>query len=216
MYEERFDEGAATWDENPGHVDRADAVARAIAPVITAAAYPHPLRLVEYGAGTGLVTQALQRELGDDIAETILIDTSSGMREVIEAKIKAGTIRNGSVLGTDLSTEDPPEPLRGAVDVIVTVMTLHHIANLDPVLRRFASLLRPEGLLAIVDLVAEDGSFHGEGFTGHHGFVDTELAAQLNQAGFTPPTIGPCYEVERDTGRYPLFLATTRLPATAR
>ena len=52
----KFDDKAATWDDDPAKVERAGEVARAIR-----AAVPlnTSVRMLEYGAGTGLVTQAL-------------------------------------------------------------------------------------------------------------------------------------------------------------
>ena len=45
-------------------------------------------RMLEYGAGTGLVSQALAERVGP----ITLADTSSGMRSVMEGKIAAGAL----------------------------------------------------------------------------------------------------------------------------
>jgi hypothetical protein len=71
--------------------------------------------------------------------------------------------------------------------------------------------LRDGGHLCIADLEAEDGSFHGEGFAGHHGFDRAELEADLTRAGFADVSIVRCHEVERHGETYPLFLATSVL-----
>jgi hypothetical protein len=89
-------------------------------------------------------------------------------------------------------------------------MALHHITDLDRVLTSFAALLARGGSLAIVDLDHEDGSFHGEGFAGHHGFRRPELARQLAAAGFGQTTFGDGPEVVRDGVPYGLFLAVAR------
>lgn len=198
MHEDHFDQRAATWDDDPGHVARAHAVAAALK-----AALPldSSVRLLEYGAGTGLVSQALR----DTVGSITLADTSAGMRSVIEQKIATGVLAGARVWDVDLAAGPPPasEPF----DLVVTVMTLHHIADVTPVLANFAALLRGGGHLAIVDLDEEDGSFHDEGFAGHHGFARTRLAEQLRDAGFATVTFETCHELERDGRRYPLFLA---------
>jgi len=193
-----FDERAATWDDDPAKVERARVVADAIRDAV---APNGTTRLLEYGAGTGLVTQGLR----DHVGPVTLADTSSGMREMIEKKIEAGVLEGARVWDVDLAVDPAPDE---TFDLIVTVMTLHHINPLDRVLSAFAALLVSGGHLCVVDLEAEDGSFHGEGFEGHHGFSRTELEAQLKAAGFRDIVFTRCHEVTRETGTYPLFLAT--------
>lgn len=198
-----FDEQAATWDEDPAKVERAAAVADAIAAAV-------PLgpatRMLEYGAGTGLVTQALR----DRVGPVTLADTSAGMRAVMQAKVDAGALPAARIWALDLAAEAPPEE---HFDLVVTVMVLHHIADLAPVLERFAAMLAPGGHLCIVDLDREDGSFHGEGFGGHHGFRRPELAGQLRAAGFTDVEVADCHEMVKDGAAYSLFLAVARRAA---
>jgi ubiquinone/menaquinone biosynthesis C-methylase UbiE len=193
-----FDERAATWDDDPAKVERADAVARAIRGAIT---LDPAMRMLEYGAGTGLVTQAL----GESVGPVTLADTSKGMREVIQDKIDAGAITNARVWDLDLATQPAPDE---RFDLVVTVMTLHHIANVHGVLSGFAELLDEGGHLCVVDLDEEDGSFHGADFEGHHGFERSRLASHLADAGFTEIAFRDCHDVVRGGVRYPLFLAT--------
>ncbi len=163
MSDNGFDEKSATWDDDPGHVDRAAKVADAIREALPLG---QSVRLLEYGAGTGLVSQALR----DTVGAITMADTSPGMRNVMQAKIDDGTIADARVWDADLAAEPVAEPVEH-FDLIVTVLALHHIPELAPVLDNFAALLAPGGHLAIVDFDREDGSFHGDGFTGHHGFV---------------------------------------------
>ncbi len=192
-----FDGKAATWDADPAKVERAQAVARAIRAAVP---LDPSVRLLEYGAGTGLVTEALR----DAVGPVTLADTSAGMRDVMHAKIDAGAIPDARVWDLDLATGPVPDE---RFDLVVTVMTLHHIADLDPVLSAFAHLLVEGGHLCVVDLDEEDGSFHVEGFAGHHGFDRSALAARLTAAGFTDISFQDCHQVVRDGARYPLFLA---------
>jgi len=192
-----FDAKAATWDADPAKVERAGVVARAIRAAVP---LDPSVRLLEYGAGTGLVTQALR----DAVGPVTLADTSAGMREVMRAKVEAGVIPGARIRDFDLAIGPVPDE---QFDLVVTVMTLHHIADLDPVLSAFARLLVEGGHLCVVDLDEEDGSFHSDGFAGHHGFDRTALAARLAAAGFTDVRFQDCHHVVRDGVRYPLFLA---------
>lgn len=199
MTENAFDEKSATWDDDPGHVDRAANVASAVR---NALPLDPSVRLLEYGAGTGLVSQALRPSVGS----ITMADTSAGMREVMQAKVDTGAITDAQVSDLDLAAGPVAEPY-DRFDLIVTVLTLHHISELGPVLDNFAALLAAGGHLAIVDFDREDGSFHGDGFAGHHGFDHDALAADLEQAGFSNLGFAPCGHVIRDGRPYPMFLA---------
>jgi ubiquinone/menaquinone biosynthesis C-methylase UbiE len=195
-----FDARAATWDDDPAKVERAAVVARAIRQSVP---LQPTMRLLEYGAGTALVTQALR----DAVGPVTLADTSVGMREMVARKIDSGVLPGARIWDVDLSDDPVPED---RFELIVTVMTLHHIDDVSVVLEAFAELLDDGGHLCVVDLDEEDGSFHGAGFDGHRGFRRSELADLLVASGFDDVEIGDCYAVERDEGRFPLFLATAR------
>ena len=199
MSDNGFDEKAATWDDDPGHVDRAAKVADALRDALPLGP---SVRLLEYGAGTGLVSQALRATVGS----VTMADTSAGMRDVMQAKVNEGVIAGATVSDLDLAAGPVAEP-HERFDLIVTVLALHHIPELAPVLDNFAALLAPGGHLAIVDFDREDGSFHGDGFDGHHGFDHDALTADLEQAGFSDVDFRPCHHVIRDGNPYPMFLA---------
>lgn len=201
-----FDERAATWDDDPSKVERARDAADAIRRTVP---LERTTRLLEYGAGTGLVTQALR----DAVGPVTLADTSSGMRDVLHAKIAAGAITDARVWDVDLAEQPAPEE---RFDLVVTVMALHHVPDVEVVLGRFADLLDDGGHLCVADMDKEDGSFHGEGFAGHHGFERTALAGQLTGAGFTSIAFQDFSTVERHGERYQLFLVTgVRAPRAA-
>ncbi|MEZ5138609.1 MAG: class I SAM-dependent methyltransferase [Acidimicrobiales bacterium] len=193
-----FDEMAKTWDADPAKVERARVVG---------ALLPQRLdlgpttRVFEYGAGTGLVSQMLAPHVGP----LTLADPSEGMRAAMAAKVAEGTLPAGTtVVATNFDAEAPGDD---RFDLVVTVQVMHHVPDLAPVLAAFATILEPGGHLAIVDLEAEDGSFHGDGFGGHHGFHRPELQAQLEGAGFTDVRFEHAYDLEKDGHAFPLFLA---------
>jgi 2-polyprenyl-3-methyl-5-hydroxy-6-metoxy-1,4-benzoquinol methylase len=195
-----FDERARTWDDDPTKRARAVAAAAAIRDAVD---LPDGVRLLEYGAGTGLLSQ----ELADDVASITVTDPSSGMRQVMEEKVAAGALPRARVLDLDLSRDPAPDE---QFDLIVAAMVLHHIPDLAPVLRGFAEVAAPGAALCIVDLEREDGSFHGDGFDGHHGFEREELSRWLGDAGFAGPEFRTFSEVDRHGRGYPLFLAVSR------
>lgn len=200
MTNAHFDDRAAGWDDDPSHVRRAEALAESIRQAVP---LRPELRVLEYGAGTGLVSQRLLPAIGP----LTLADPSAGMRTVLEEKIAAGVFPTGSgVWDVDLSTTRAPE---GTFDLVITAMTLHHIEDVPAVLRAFAGLLVPGGRVCIADLVAEDGSFHNSpDFHAHNGFDPDELSGWLRDAGFDQVGLRHAVDIEREERSFPVFLIT--------
>ncbi|NYF98356.1 class I SAM-dependent DNA methyltransferase [Janibacter cremeus] len=200
-----FDDKAATWDDDPDKARQSGEVARGIAAAVPLA--PRS-RVLEYGAGTGLVMIALL----DDLVEPILTlaDNSSGMRQVLADKVEAGVLPSPTRV-SDLDLETHPVPT-DRYDLVLSSMVMHHVKSLDVVLAAFFEVLGPGGHLCIADLDKEDGSFHQHDFDGHHGFDRTSLQASLERAGFTDVTVSDCSSITRDDATYPVFLAVARKP----
>lgn len=201
-----FDDKSKTWDADPIKRERALAVAAALRHRVPLS---HAWHAFEYGCGTGLLSFALHAELG----RITLADSSPGMLAVLEEKISAAGLAHLRTRALDLLTDPPPVE---RYDLIYTLMTLHHVADVDRLLRTFHDLLRPGGWLGIADLDREDGSFHGPGFTGHNGFHQAALRVQLMRAGFGEVDFSTCYAMKKATDRgmreYPLFLAVAARP----
>lgn len=199
-----FDDRAKTWDDDPVKRERADAVAAAIRlriPLTTA------WRALEYGCGTGLLSFALQSDLG----HITLFDSSPVMLAVLAEKIATARFSHFQPLAVDLTVGPLPAE---RYDLIYSLMTLHHIPDTDQILRALHDLLKPGGWLAIADLDREDGSFHGADFDGHPGFDRTLLGAQLTAAGFSTVSFSTCYVMKKEAAQnlreYPVFLAVAK------
>lgn len=200
MTENPFDEKAATWDD-PDKVAR---TARAVEVLRDAVGLDRPVRLFEYGAGTGLVTQALL----DDVASVTLADSSEGMRATMAAKVADGSLpAEARIVALDLEVDPVPSE---RYDLVVTMLTLHHVTDLDRVLGAFATLLDPDGVLCIIDLDAEDGSFHSSMDVPHHGFERDALATRLEDAGFSRVSMHDAGDLPHDDTTFPMFLAVAR------
>ena len=201
-----FDARAATWDDDPAKVERARAIAAAIARAVPIAP---SMSALEYGAGTGLLGFMLRDRLGD----LALADVSDGMLEVAARKIAASGDARVRAVKLDLLA-GPPPPER--YDLVFTAMTLHHIPDTGGILRAFRSILRPGGWLCIADLDREDGSFHGAGFDGHLGFDRAELGAQARAAGFASASFDTAWEMQKPVAgsmrTFPIFLMVALAP----
>ena len=184
-----FDVKAVNWDKDNSRIERAEAVAEAISEMI-----PLTVRMkaLEFGAGTGLTSFFLKDRLG----EITLMDNSSEMLKVADEKIMRSGSDNLRTLFHDLSAGDFTEE---RFDLIFSQMVLHHIADVEDILSRFYLLLNPGAWLAIADLYPEDGSFHGEGFTGHRGFDPGELSGLLERKGFEEIKYRKCFTINKKT-----------------
>jgi ubiquinone/menaquinone biosynthesis C-methylase UbiE len=80
-----FDERAKDWDSDPKKVERARVTAEAIRRTISLST---DMNALEYGCGTGLLSFALQSDLG----QITLADSSQGMLDVLGEKIAAAGV----------------------------------------------------------------------------------------------------------------------------
>jgi ubiquinone/menaquinone biosynthesis C-methylase UbiE len=200
----RFDEAAAQWDSNPARVELARAVGAAIGRAVPL--QPH-WRVLDYGAGTGLLTLNLLPH----VASILALDFSPGMLETLSKKLADAGIHNVQTRQWNLEAQPFPD---GGFDLVVSSMTLHHLRDVPLVLNRLAAVLKPGGWLAAADLDQEDGSFHGPtSDVFHHGFDRNRIAGWFKDAAFTRVCVGDAHTLNKpsSTGQmraYGILLAT--------
>lgn len=192
-----FDERAPDWDSDPEKVARATDIALAISGAVP---LTPQTRLLEYGAGTGLVTQHLQ----DAVGAVTLADSSVGMLDQLRAKAASGVLPDARIWALDLTGQPPPDE---QFDIIVCSLVLHHIPDLGVVLDAFAALLAPGGYLCIAELDHEDGSFHDDHLDVHHGFDQQAMTDLLERHDFHTVSFTTATTMDREGKDYPVFLA---------
>lgn len=198
---QRFDDVAATWDDNPDHEKRQAAVAQAIKEAVNL--NPH-MRAVDVGGGTG----RLSILLGDLVGSVLVTDPSAGMVQVARKRIEAAGLSDRlRAVQADLTTAQ----LDGTYDVVWSSLALHHVQDLEGLLRSMAGLLVDGGRLAIADLDEDpDGAFHADqvDFDGHHGFDRQRLADQLARAGFADVGFVDTTTILKNDREFGVFLCT--------
>lgn len=199
----RFDEAAATWDEEPRRVE----LARAVADEIVRRIELSPaMDVLDFGCGTGLLTLALQPL----VRSVTGADSSSGMLDVLRRKVRVGRLAN---VQTTLLDPEAPLSLDGRFDLIVSSMALHHVPDLAPLFGRFRQHLRSGGRVALADLDPEDGSFHEDPRGVHHlGFERTAMQALLAASGLVDLTATTAGVTKKEKREYSVFLVTGRVP----
>jgi ubiquinone/menaquinone biosynthesis C-methylase UbiE len=185
-----FDIKAKEWDQNPMHFARSEAV---ISSLLKNIKPDRTKPALEYGAGTG-ISGFLIRE---HFREIIMMDSSAGMVKIINEKILANNYPEIKAVEFNLEKEKWG---KGDFGLILTQMVLHHVNDVSSLLKKFTEMLSPGGYLAIADLYTEDGSFHGEGFTGHKGFDPVKLGEELGIYGLAVRHTEKCFTIRKLTG----------------
>ena len=199
-----FDARAQTWDDDPRRVRLAASIFAALEQAV-------PLRAdwtaLDYGAGTGLLALALAPR----VRRVLAVDSSQGMLAVLAQKAQATGRANVDVRLADFANDPLPA---GPFDLVASALTLHHVADVAALFRKFFALLAPGGFLAVADLDAEDGSFHGANAAGvHHlGFDRAALGGQLAAAGFADVRFADAAQSDKNGRAYSVFLAAARKP----
>ncbi len=194
------------WDANPARV----ALARAVVAAVRSAVPLRPdLRVLDFGAGTGLISLGLY----DDVGEITAVDASAGMLRVLGEKASAIGASRLHTLQCDVSEQTLPP---ASFDLIVSSMTLHHLPDVPAVLRRLRPALRTGGWIALADLDSEDGTFHADP-TGvyHNGFAREAVCRWLETTGFEGAAARDAHRFVRPDAAgvsraYSVFLTTAR------
>jgi putative AdoMet-dependent methyltransferase len=194
-----FSDKAADWDDRPVPQQISQGVGRALRDRVPLS----PTDVVlDFGAGTGL----LAGQVAPLVDHVHAVDISASMLDRLAAKEEL----RGKV--TTHCHDLLAAPLDLRVDLVVSAMAMHHVADTAGLLRALRAHLRPDGRVALADLDREDGSFHAPGTEGvfHSGFDRELLATLLVEAGFADVTFGTATVVHKEARAYPVFLVTAR------
>ena len=140
---EFWDSQAATFDEEPDHGLRDEAVRGAWGRLLLGLLPPGPARIADLGCGTGtlslLLAQAGHAVTGVDVAP----------RMVEAARVKTRDVRpTATFVVGDVSA--PPLP-PGSFDVVLSRHVLWAMPDPAAALPRWLKLLRPRGLLLLIE-----------------------------------------------------------------
>ena len=130
--------GADRWDHNVHYH-----------PWLLAALPPRVGDVLDAGCGAGVFSCALAPRAGSVLG----VDLSAEMVGLARARAAAAGHRHVRFEVADLTTLPLPA---GSLDAVVSIATLHHLP-LEETLARWAEALRPGGVLAVLDLVKDDG-----------------------------------------------------------
>lgn len=197
MRERNFDKEAAYWDAEPRRVKLARDIVESIKSEVT---IDPGMDILDFGCGTGLVGMSLRPQA----RSLTCVDNSQGMLDILEGKIAQTGINHVTIRLVDVSQGGE---LAGSYDCIVSAMALHHIEDISGVARQFYRALRIDGCVCIADLEPEQGKFHDDpAGVFYHGFDREPLSGIFAQAGFANIRFSRAAEVEKPSGKFPVFL----------
>lgn len=138
-----WDEGAATYDNDPDHGLRDPLVRDAWGTLLASHLPPEPSDILDAGCGTGSLS-LLMREMGHRVTG---VDTSSAMLDQARAKRDAAGF---SMSFHQMDASRPDFPHR-SFDVVLSRHVLWMFDDYPAVLERWLSLLRPGGRLLLIE-----------------------------------------------------------------
>ncbi len=174
---ERFRAEGADWDEMRALDLPAAAVEKILLEVVPASGTG---RLLDIGTGTGRALELLAPRIGAGVG----VDASPAMLALARARLARAGVANCSVRRADMYRLPFADE---SFDAAVLQMVLHHAEQPQAVLAEAARVVRPSGLLIVVELTP-----HGRGDVtsrlGHRwaGFERGLLHNFLTRAGFSP------------------------------
>ncbi len=130
---------------------------RQVEPIVAALQLAPGQRVADLGAGDGLFTLPLARQVGET-GLVYAIEIKPRLLRKIERKAQAEGLKN---VRTVLAAEDDPK-LPEPVHLIVTIHTLHHINNRAAYLQTLRRYLKPGGRLAVIEPADDWPLFHGK------------------------------------------------------
>jgi len=187
-----FNERAKDWDTE-SKIERGNAIARSIKNNIK---LNKNMKILDFGCGTGLLIFPLIDEVGTAQG----IDLSPNMLDILKEKGKSYKNLTTELTGIFEITS--------TFDLIMSSMVMHHIEDITKLAKKLYDSLNPNGVIAIADLMKEDGSFH-DSLDGIYalGFSNDFLEKIFKDAGFKEVKIVEnIFIIEKNEKKYPLFL----------
>ncbi len=203
MKKDYFNEKSKVYETDEKRVDNVKNIAEGIIENIK---FKNTDILLDFGSGTGLLTEYISKYVNKIIANDISISMNEKLNEKIanskfDCKIE--------ILADNICSFEPLLKLDG----IISSMTIHHVEDVKALMKIFFNILKKGGVIALADLEPENGTFHNEDMgVFHFGFDKEEFLNYAKEAGFIELKIQTVSIAQKPYGEYPIFLLTGRKP----
>ena len=160
------------------------------------------IKILELGCGTGLLGSHFISEKN----QLTGVDTSSGMLDIFNNKFKDN--KNVHSLLLNLEEQEIDE---NNFDLIISSMAFHHLVDPAKMVVKLKKLLSANGVLVIIDLDLENGTFHPDPKkmgVHHFGFSNEVTASWAKKADFKNYSREIINTLKKEQGDYPVFMST--------
>lgn len=192
-----FDSKAEQWDAHRSRVQRAENIYNTIASRIIV---HRGDTVLDFGCGTGL----LGFHFAKAVKAVTFADTSAAMLDQVHKK--AAAIRDCTIKTVNLAEDAITE----TYTVIVSLMALHHVADLNTAIGNLAAHVAKGGFICLSDLDVEDGSFHYPDTAPHNGIDRSIVIETICKSGmqviFNQTVHIEEKIIDGNTRTYPVFL----------
>jgi 2-polyprenyl-3-methyl-5-hydroxy-6-metoxy-1,4-benzoquinol methylase len=228
---ERFNNEAMFWDSNPFVQTASKHACEALLKRFPALSKENPsLDILEIGCGTGLLTFLMAPYARSITA----VDASHGMIDVLKQKIEKGGV--GNVEGVCVLLEDPEDEAlppsqedealppsqeadpqavakgekagRMKFDLITSHLVLHHIPDLDGLLKTLLGFLKKNGSIAVTDFEfegAQSRCFHPKSKMDgveRDGIGREEMEVLMREVGYIDVKVEVGWSMEKRVERW--------------
>lgn len=181
------------WDTNPAVIEYSEKAFSSL----TEAVDLKGLRVLDFGCGTGLLSEKLAQQAESVVA----LDPAEKMIEVLASKQIANVETIASELNESVVESNPlvSQPF----DLIVASSALAFVPDYQGTVTLLQQLLSPQGLLVQWDWLLEEG-------TEGSGFSPQQVTAAYEQAGLAVDSAGEAFQMTAGEDSMPVLLAVGR------
>ena len=182
-------------EELQGSLEREDRnVYRARHAVVAALGLEPGDDVADVGAGTGFLTRLMAAQVGPEGRAYAVEIAPEMVAHIVTTSRKEGLDNVVGVLGTDTTTNLPPD----AVDLVLVCYVYHHFEHPEESLGSIRQALRPEGRLVVIDRerirgITEDRLYDDHLRAGKGTFTDEILDAGFELEKDLPPLVADSY-----------------------
>ena len=137
------------------------------------------MNLLDFGSGTGLVGINFSK----DVKKIIFQDINKSIFEEVKKNCDKYNINNYEFFMDTIENYNKEK-----VDIITCSMCLHHVENLENIIKTFLKILNSNGYLCIVDMLPVKVD---KNELPHHGFEPEKLKKLIQDCGFGNTEIKP-------------------------
>ncbi len=210
-----FNKKASEWLVSDKHINRSEKISEHIRDKIQLDR--NTTDVMDFGCGTGHLSFILSHY----VRSVTAVDGSKQMICLLNKRIEDNKILNVKTIKLDIDHEIHTIKNK-KFDLITSSMVMHHLQNPEKAIKELKKLLKDDGVICLVDLDKEDGSFHdNDPFIPHFGFDREEIKKTLEKLGFFSITLHTPLSIKKTgkdgvTRNFTLFMAIGSVKPTTK